>query len=705
MKTDIVSVMEKEDGVSRNIYCKNISVYSVYVYVAVFLYVVLFCNTLYAKDTVDREKAMKRIAVLLEETFEEDFSNRESGVGIRAVSGKDFSGLANMAVEYFECLLEHPLAINRAGRKELEEFVLLSDFQIESILEYRKTSGDILSLSELSLLNGFDAEFAENIAPFISFASSLRIQHYGDGTSGLFKGCKSQIYFKCAREFTENENNCIGTPYYLQLKYKCVYSNKLQVGITFENDAGERLFASGAPPIDFTSFHIAAKNIGRINAFIIGDYSARFGQGLALWNSFALQGVSSPTALYKRGVVFAPYTSSGESGFYRGAALSLSFGNTDVSAMFSYNRLDARIDGNEYVSLITGGIHNTIGTINTRKRMAEAVGGVNISRGWSRLKVAFSCVAYGYNKRNGRKVYDYNRFQMYDGMWGNISTDFCAVIRRIKLFGEFAIDYGGSTAMLAGALFNATPKWEIGCMLRSYSKSYIAPHAAAYSTISSVSNQNGIAVSSKYSISSKCKICFGGDAVYYPWVRYGIKKPSGLLKGYALAEYTADRFVVNIRFSDVYATHNRLNKFCFKAHSSVFVTEAISVKLSTSAIYAAHPTYLAKPNDYRYSVGVWGYYACANVKYATPDRKFSVQAGCCLFNCNNWNCRLYVYEPDMPYTYNSRLLYGKGNSLYTVVQLRVLKQANVYLKYETIQYAASFKEAKNQIKMAVKYNL
>lgn len=705
MEAYIVSVRKKNECGSRNINYKNISGYSVYVYVAVFLDVVLFCNTLYAKDTVDREKAMERITVLLEETLEEALLNRESSVGDCYVSGKDFSELADMAAEYFECLLEHPLAINRAGRKELEEFVLLSDFQIESILDYRKTSGDILSLSELSLLNGFDAEFAENIAPFISFASSLGIWHYRDGTSSFLKGCKSQIYFRSAREFTKNQNSRIGTPYYMQLRYKCIYSGKLQAGVTLENDAGERLFASGAPPVDFSSFHIAVKNIGRINAFIIGDYSARLGQGLALWNSFALQGTSSPMALYKKGTVFVPYTSSGESGFYRGAALSLSFGNTDISAMFSYNRIDAKIVGNEYVSLITGGIHNTVGTINTRKRMAERVGGVNISREWSRLKIAFSCVAYGYNKKNGRKVYDYNRFQMYDGMWGNISADFYAVIRRVKLFGEFAIDYGGSTAMLAGAVFNASSKLEIGCMLRSYSKSYIAPHASAYSTISSVSNQNGLAVSGKYSISSKCKMGFGGDIVYYPWMRYNIKKPSGLLKGYALAEYTADRFVVKVRVSDVYTTHNRLNKFCFKVHSSISVTDALSVKLGTSAVCAAHTNYIVKSDNYRYTVGYWGYYAGANIKYAVPDRKLSVQAGCCMFNCNNWNCRLYVYEPDMPYTYNSRLLYGKGCSLYTVIKFRVLKQADVYLKYETMQYAASFKESENQIKMAVKYNL
>lgn len=688
------------------------------VYVALCCYAVSYSgNTLYAQDMADREKAMARIVLLLEETIEEAFSNSIAGEEHQSADNSGMQELYDMAVEHFERLLEHPLQINGASRKELEEFVLLSDFQIESILDYRRTGGDILSCTELSLLNGFDAPFAEDIAPFVSFAPSSGIPHYKNGTGNFFKECKSQIYFRTARdlkpgimyspvsdkEFEKNPNcRYLGTPYYLLLKYKCTYSNKLQAGITFENDAGERLFTSGAPPVDFFSFHIAAKNVGRVNTLIIGDYSARFGQGLVLWNSFSQQGASSPMALYKRGAVFVPYTSSGESGFYRGAALSVSLGKIDVSAMFSCNMRDARIAGNEYVSLVAGGIHNTVGTVQTRKRMAETLGGVGFSYMLSRLKIGISCIAYGYNKKNGRKIYEYNRLQMYDGLWGNISADFYTIIRRVKLFGEFAFDYGGSMAMLAGAVFDISEKLEMGCLLRCYSKSYIAPHASAYSTISSVSNQRGLALNGVYALSSLWKISFGADAVCYPWSRYNIKGASGQIKGYALAEYSTDRMLVKARLSDTYTTHNRLNKLYFKIQSYIPVTDILSVKPNVSVVYATCPNYKTDSANYGCYIHSFGWQTGANIKYESPGRKFSVQAGGCMFSCNDWNSRLYVYEADLPYTYNSRLLYGKGYSLYTMVKLKAFGLAEVCLKYETTQYSASLKEPENKIKMAVK---
>ena len=58
--------------------------------------------------------------------------------------GLEEGALEEVAVR-FEQLLENPLDINRAGREELEELHVLSDFQIESILEYRRVSGNIMS--------------------------------------------------------------------------------------------------------------------------------------------------------------------------------------------------------------------------------------------------------------------------------------------------------------------------------------------------------------------------------------------------------------------------------------------------------------------------------------------------------------------------------------------------------------------------------
>ena len=58
-------------------------------------------------------------------------------------------------VERLTDLLRHPVRINAAGRRELEAAGLFTPFQIASLLDYRERHGDIMSLTELSSVDGF----------------------------------------------------------------------------------------------------------------------------------------------------------------------------------------------------------------------------------------------------------------------------------------------------------------------------------------------------------------------------------------------------------------------------------------------------------------------------------------------------------------------------------------------------------------------
>ena len=78
-------------------------------------------------------------------------------------------------MEHFEMLYNAPLDINGASRGDLEKLQILSDFQIESLLEHRGSSGNILSAAELQLVNGFHKGVVDMLQPFIFF---------GDGGNG-----------------------------------------------------------------------------------------------------------------------------------------------------------------------------------------------------------------------------------------------------------------------------------------------------------------------------------------------------------------------------------------------------------------------------------------------------------------------------------------------------------------------------------------
>ncbi len=617
---------------------------------------------------------------------------------------EELEGVAEMnnLAEHMQNLIERPIKINSCSRGELKEMALLTDFQIESILDYRQKSGDILNASQLALLHGFDEKMVSVLKPFISFIGSGRVLNnslYDTlSASSIFKRSDSQLWLRTVIKDVDFK----GHNESVLVKYKSVYENKLQIGFTLENDAGERFFARGAPPVDFISFHAAARSMGKVNMLVIGDYTVRFGQGLSIWNSFSLRGVSTPMAFHKKGSTITPYTSSDESNFCRGAAVSLSFGRFDFNAFLSRNRLDATVKGSEYTSIANDGLHNSIGSIGRRKALRETIGGVNISCMSDNLKLGASFVTYGYNRDNGIAVKEYNKYQMYNGIWGNLAIDFYTIIKGVKLFGEAAVDYGGSTAALLGTVFNASDKLELGILLRNYSKSYIAPHAGAYSTISSVSNQRGFAFNGVYSVFQRWRVSFNLEGCCYPWKRFNINRSSSMIKGHVTWEYLGSRIDAAVKLADSYTSHNRLNRFGARVQSAMHITDRFKTDIHANCIVAADP------NAKNSSAGVivqplfFGWQAGVGLKYKAHDERWAAQIGGNIFSIPEWICRIYVYEPDLPYTFGSRLLYGNGCNLYAVLKARLFRNAELYLKWQTMQYVDKNRLPDSDLKFAAK---
>ena len=60
-----------------------------------------------------------------------------------------------------------PFNINNASRNRVSELLFLTDYQIESLLQYINESGAVQSFTELGLINGFNEELAEILSNFI----------------------------------------------------------------------------------------------------------------------------------------------------------------------------------------------------------------------------------------------------------------------------------------------------------------------------------------------------------------------------------------------------------------------------------------------------------------------------------------------------------------------------------------------------------
>ena len=100
---------------------------------------------------------------------------------IACISGPDFetavlylSGASTMeeldesVLDRYRTLEAHPLELNLSSRSKMLASGLMSAFQVASLIDTRERSGDILSYTELALIDGFGQQYAEALKPFLS---------------------------------------------------------------------------------------------------------------------------------------------------------------------------------------------------------------------------------------------------------------------------------------------------------------------------------------------------------------------------------------------------------------------------------------------------------------------------------------------------------------------------------------------------------
>ena len=219
--------------------------------------------------------------------------------------------LEESAVEVFENFRSHPVAINCCPKSRLLSCGLLSRYQVASLLDYRQRCGDVLSVTELGAVDGFGGRTAEALRYFVTFEGTASRPRTGVRQSLTVKGS--------GRLGGADTSACGGLKYHLE--------------------AGDRVEFNWC---DRTTYSDRSLGIGSIGAayygkkwpgkVIVGDYNARFGQGLLMWTGFSLSGVSSAQALWRNGTGLS--TSKSFTTPCRGVAADCNLGSWCLSLAF-----------------------------------------------------------------------------------------------------------------------------------------------------------------------------------------------------------------------------------------------------------------------------------------------------------------------------------------------------------------------------------
>jgi len=567
-------------------------------------------------------------------------------------------------LEYYRDLLDHPLNVNHAGRDDLARLSILGSWQIESIIAYRAEYGDLLSLNELFNIPGLDGKVISVLLPFLTVEKKSSSSF--PPLSSLIKDARGQLLLKgksiiekqvgytsiTKNEFEKKPDSRYLGPrglLYSQVKYES--SDRIKCALTFERDPGER-------GLDYKSINLALYKVGHLDRLMAGDFTARFGQGLVLWNSFSMNSYTEVKTIYKPEIGISPYNSTDENQSLRGVAATLEFSRLRVTLLASKRSYDARVVDGEYTSLLTTGLHNTTTTLGRKGALGAALLGSNISYAGRNFRVSQTSAIFRYSlPYGGRDSVFLARDVAMDGYQGNFSLEGYWVMQHFRLFGEAAADHMGSYAAIAGLLYSPGSRFETGLLLRDYSQDYRAPFAGPISRGSSIGGERGARLSAVFYLGKYCRAS-------------------------ASAEFLED-------YHNLTLTASRIKEEISSAELRYVNTEGRHSLRYTHTLRVSSRFRIAGRADYNTVKGAKngkGYHIAAEVIYKALSKRCDASMRIACFNTPLWDTRIYSYERDMLYNFSVPFYYGSGVRWYINIHVVPARRFDLWLRISQTRY-------------------
>ena len=466
--------------------------------------------------------------------------------------GEDMSPL----LEELAGLHEHPFNLNTATKDDLEQLPFLDADEIEEILAYVYRYGPMQSLGELMLIEELDYPTRQFLALFVYVENPVE-EKEKLRLKTLLKGGRHEVtsrldvplYKRDGYQIPEDEvllknpiKVYLGNSLYHNIRYTYQYRNRLFWGFTAEKDAGEPFGSYGNMAYDAYSFHFLLKDCGKLKALALGDYRVGFGEGLVVNSDFSL----GKSTLFNMGDTrpsIKKFSSTSETSFFRGMAVTFRFVKVDVSAFYSYLPTDATIRKDGTVSsLKTDGLHRTLLELSKKHNVMEQSAGADVT--WNTEYLSLGATAfYQHFRRSFSKGTELYRQYYPEGKdFLNASLHYRWHRDRFSFSGETAFSnvYGG-WATLNKAIYRFNHRYSVVALQRLFAYQYVGLRANSFSEGGAVRNESGFYMGVEAAPLNELKLSAYVDYFYFPWVKFGIPHASEGVEGTFQADWVVSR--------------------------------------------------------------------------------------------------------------------------------------------------------------------
>ena len=593
---------------------------------------------------------------LMQQMAEEAAVDEESQQGMEA------------QMEQLADLHEHPTDLNSATRRQLMSLPFLSERAVDAIMDYRARNGPLRSMGELRLIRDLSSlegrwlRLCCTVGDAMPAITRRDTSWWGRGRHELLARADVPLYQRAGWSWPRGIAQ--------RWRYTWQQGRHLDAGLRAEKDAGEPLFNRDNPAFDSYGGHIMLRDVGPLQTAIVGDYRVGFGQGLVINNGMQLGKLT--TGLWRSGDYLRPHRSAEETHFLRGAAATVTPARSiALTAFYSRRQLDATVAANGTVSSINAtGLHRTDGELVRKRTLKSQTAGLHAAATWQprvagqQHTLAFGATAlyqhYDHFFRQGKALY--RRILPEGYQFGAAAVDYAWQTPRLSVRGETARNFcegGGGWATLNRATWRFSPGTQLTAVQRFYGMHYYSDHASAFGENSRVQNESGVALLLEADRVGPVALRAFFDYFYHPWPRYTMTRQSDGWEALLQTTWQPRRgrqLLLRYRVKSKEQSDRRYLSHQLRAS----YIQPLSPRWTAQAAAFAHFHHADEVST--------GLALAPRVDYSTPGARLRLSVLGVLFRTDDFQSRLFLYEPSLLQSFGMQQLYGRGQRLAATVR-------------------------------------
>ena len=569
----------------------------------------------------------------------------------------------------------HPLNLNSVSEEELLLLHIPDILQIRNFLLYRKMLGPLLNIFELQAVPGWDVETIRRILPFVSVErnESLYVsvmKRWKGGDAGLLVRA-SRVMEKSKGYENKTQPDATfyaGSPEKIFMRYNYNYKQILSYGFTGEKDAGEPFFRGAQRyGFDFYSFHFFLRNSGLVRSLALGDFSVNMGQGLIQWQTFSLTKSSQTLDIKRESPCLRPYHSEGEFNFHRGLGVSLQKGQWQSTLFVSYKKISTSLQTDSiaqesfFTSFQNSGYHRTASEIANRNNNSQFAAGANIRYQSRNFSIGFNGVHFHLGQPLVKRDAPFNFYSLKGKNLNDMSVDYSYTFDNLHMFGEFAMDQWLHRAFVQGVLLSLGEQLDLSFLYRNISPAFQSLYSSAFTENNAPNNEQGFysGLTFKPVAGIRCDVYY--DIFTFPWLNYLEDAPSHGRDFLFQVTALPDKFwQIKVRYRHQIKPVNGIDPI--SRTSPIISPVKKSIRIESDYSVSGSLQFNSRIEwvniQLAGSKSQQGFLCMSGMAFSKHG--FSINSGVSIFETDNYDTRIYAFEPDLLYNFSLPAFYGRG---------------------------------------------